>query len=146
MTLADPMLDPLGALLVEIRDDVDVDSLVNGRVRGFEPAPGDAKPAGSFQAFIILSALSVPPEKRTPVTFATYAVRCYGSTAQNAWAVYGALVKAIHMVGPRLKASGLGFYQSIAVSGGEQSKDPDTKQPVVEATISLVATTQAVTH
>ena len=137
-------LDPLGSLLVEIRSDVDVDALVDGRVRGFEPAPGDAKPAGSHQAFIVLVALSVPPDPQLPVTFATYGVRAYGSTPQNAWAVWGATVKAIHERGPRLKANGLGIYKTIAVSGGEQGKDPDTQQPVVEGTIRLIATTQAV--
>jgi len=142
--LNDPQLDSLGSLLVEIRDDVDVDALVNGRVRGFEPAPGDAKAAGSYQAFVVLVALSVPPDPQLPVTFATYGVRAYGSTPQSAWAVWGAVVKAIHETGPRLKANGLGIYKTIAVSGGEQGKDPDTQQPVVEGTIRLIATTQVV--
>ena len=142
--LDDPQLDPLGSLLVEIRDDVDVDALVDGRVRGFEPAPGDAKPAGSYQAFIVLVNLGAPPDPQLPVTFATFAVRCYGSTPQNAWAVWGAVVKSVHETGPRLKASGLGFYKTIVVDGGEQGKDPDTQQPVVTGTVRLIATTQVV--
>lgn len=141
----DPMLDPLGALLIEIRDDIDVDALVDGRVRGGEPAPGDAQAAGKYRAFIVLITLSSPPEMRIPVTFATYGARCYGTTFQNAAAVYGALVKAVHQVGPRLKSSGLGIYRSAVISGGEATKDPDTQQPVVTATISLIATTQVVT-
>lgn len=143
--LDDPQLDPLGALLVEIRDDVDVDVLVAGRVRGFEPAPGDAQPAGKYRAFVVIEATSVRPEFRVPVTFAAYGLRCYGTTPQNAWAVYGACAKALHMVGPRLKASGLGIYQSIVIDGGEQAKDPDTQQPYVLASIRLIATTQVVT-
>lgn len=137
-------LDPLGSLLVEIRSDVDVEALVDGRVRGFEPAPGDAKAAGSYQAFVVLVALSVPPDPQLPVTFATYGVRCYGSTPQNAFAVWGTVVKVVHSIGPRLKANGLGIYRSAVISGGEQGKDPDTQQPVVEGTIRLIATTQAV--
>jgi hypothetical protein len=142
--LDDPQLDPLGSLLVEIRDDVDVDGLVNGRVRGFEPAPGDAQPKGSYKAFVVLVTLSAPPDPQLPVTFATYGIRAYGSTPQNAWAVWGAVVKAIHETGPRLKASGLGIYKTIVVSGGEQGKDIDTQQPVCEGTVRLIATTQAV--
>jgi hypothetical protein len=139
-----PQLDPLGSLLVEIRSDVDVDALVDGRVRGFEPAPGDAKPAGSYQGFIVIVALGVPPDPQLPVTFATYAIRCYGTTPQNAWAVWGAVVAALHETPPRLKSNGLGIYKTIVIDGGEQGKDPDTQQPVVEGTIRLIATTQAV--
>jgi hypothetical protein len=153
----DPMVDPMGSLIVEIRDDFDVDDLVDRRVRGGEPAPqildettgevlaeGDARGPGEYIPFIVLTTLSAPPEPRVPLTFATYGARSYGVTPQNAWAVYGALVKAIHNIGPRLRASGVGIYNTLVISGGEQDKDPDTKQPVVTATIRLVAATQAV--
>lgn len=155
--MIDPMIDPLGSLIVEIRDDDDVDTLVDGRVRGFEPAPnivnpttglvireGDARGPGSYLSFVVLVTLSAPPEPRVPLTFATYGARCYGVTPQGAWAVYGALVKSIHHIGARVKANGLGIYHTLVISGGEQSKDPDTAQPVVLATIQLIATTQAV--
>lgn len=142
--MLDPQLDPLGSLLVEIRDDMDVDELVSGRVRGFEPAPGDAQQVGQFRAFIVLVTLSAPPAFGLPITFATYGVRCYGVTPQGAWAVWGAVVKALHKIGPRIKTSGLGIYQTLVISGGEQEKDPDTKQPVTMGTIRLIATTQAV--
>lgn len=141
---ADPPPDPMGSLLTEIRDDLDVDVLVDGRVRGGEPAPGDARAAGSYQAFIVLSVLTDPPHARIPVRFAIYSLACYGSTYQNATAVYLAVVKAIHHVGPRRKANGLGIYWTTVVSGGEQDKDPDTSQPLVRATISLIGTTQVV--
>lgn len=142
--LDDPQLDPLGSLLREIRDDVDVDALVDGRVRGYEPAPGDAKPAGSYQAFVVLVTLSAPPDPQLPVTFATYAVRCYGATPQGAWALWGAVAKAVHERGPRVKSNGLGIYKTIVIDGGEQGQDPDTRQPVVEGTIRLIATTRTV--
>lgn len=141
---AEPQLDPMGALFAEVRDDPDVDTLVDGRVRGVQPAPGDAQPIGKFKAFVVLTTLDATPQPRVPITFATYGVRAYGSTPQNAWAVWGAVVKALHGAGPRLKASGLGIYRSAVISGGEQSADPDTKQPVVEGTIRLIATTQEV--
>lgn len=155
--MTDPMLDPFGALLVELRDDADVATLVGNRVRAepappvFDPttkrliAPGDAREKGHWIAFVVLVTLDTSPEAQVPLIRATYGVNCYGTTHQNATAVYGAVAKAIHHVGPRLKASGLGIYQTAVISGGAQDKDPDTEQPVVRATISLIATAQAVT-
>jgi hypothetical protein len=142
--LDDPQINPLGSLLVEIRSDVDVDGLVNGRVRGREPAPGDAMASGSYQAFAVLVTLDAPPDPQLPVTFATYAIRAYGSTPQNAWAVWGAIVKAVHQIGPRVKSNGLGIYKTKVVSGGEEDTDPDTKQPLVTGVIRLTATTRVV--
>lgn len=142
--LAQPQLDPMGALITELRGDPDVAALVAARVRGFEPAPGDALGAGSYRAFVVLSALDVPPHPRLPITFADYAVRCYGATPQGAWAVWGAVVKALHQVGPRTKSNGLLIYKTLVRSGGEQELDPDTRQPVVIGTVGVIATTQAV--
>lgn len=142
--LTSPLLDPMGALIVELRTDSHVAALVGTRVRGGEPAPGDALGPGSYQAFVVLSATSRPPHRSLPISFAEYVVRCYGSTHQNADAVWGAVVKAIHDVGPRLKANGLGIYTSAVISGGDQSRDPDTQQPLVEGVIQLIATAQAV--
>jgi len=140
-----PLLDPFGAYIVEVRSDIDVMALVADRVRGNEPAPGDAQPKGSYRAFIVLVTLAADPDPDIPVTFARYGARCYGATFQAAWQVYAALVKATHRVGPRLKDSGLGIYQTLVISGGAEEEDPDTKQPYVNATISLLATAQAVT-
>ena len=140
-----PLLDPFGAYIIEVRADIDVMALVADRVRGNEPAPGDAQPKGSYRAFIVLTTLAAPPDPDLPVTFASYGARIYGATFQHAWQVYGALVKATHRVGPRLKDSGLGIYQTLVTAGGGEEKDPDTKQPYVNATITLLATTQVVT-
>lgn len=139
------MLDPLGKLLTELRDDDGVDALVDGRVRGFEPAAGDAKPKGSYQAFVVISALDSRREPRSPTARWTFGVRCYGSTAQNAMAVYGACSDAINNIGPRLRASdGLGIYISHDIGGGSAERDPDTQQPYVTFTVELHATTVAV--
>lgn len=145
MTLDAPMLDPFGSLIRELLVDVDLVALVANRIRGDDPAPGDAQPLGSYRAFIVLTTLAAPPDPDLPVTFASYGARIYGATFQHAWQVYGALVKATHRVGPRLKDSGLGIYQTLVTAGGGEEKDPDTKQPYVNATITLLATTQAVT-
>ena len=145
MTLDEPLLDPFGSFITELKADVDLISLVSDRIRGNEPGPGDVQPAGSYRAFIVLETLVAVPDPDLPVTFAQYGARCYGTTFQGAWAVYGALVKATHRVGPRLKVSGLGIYQTLITGGGGEEKDPDTKQPYVNATITLIATAQAVT-
>ena len=136
--------DPMGSVILEARNDAGVDALVDGRVRGFEPAAGDALGAGKYRAFIVLSSLDVPVNPRLPITDATYAVRAYGSTPQNAWAVWGALVKLWHGLGPRIGSSQLGIYRSW-MTGGQQDKDPDTQQPLVLGVLRLIATAQAVT-
>lgn len=144
--IEDPLLGVLGPLITTTRQDSAIMAVIgtdeNGlrRVRGFEPAAGDAQPKGKFLPFIVFVILDATPDEDVPVTFASIGVRCYGSTPQNAWAVYGALVRALHRVGPRV-VSGLGIYQTL-VRGGQQTTDPDTKQPVVMATIPLLATAQ----
>ncbi len=139
-----PQKDPMGTLIVEARDDSDVATLTGGRVRGFQPAEGDALGAGKYQAFVVLSALDVPVNPDVPITNAAYAIAAYGATPQNAWAVWAALVKVWHAVGPRIGSSGLGIYRSWIESGGEQDKDPDTAQPVVRGVLRLIATAQAI--
>lgn len=144
------MLPFLGAYITELREAAPIEAVIGldthglRRVRGTRPAPGDALGPTEYQAFIVLSVLSAPPEPDVPVTFATIGARCYGATPENAWAVYAALVEATHRMGPRIRTNGSGFYQTLVVQGGEQDEDPDTKQPLVHATISLTATTQAV--
>lgn len=148
----EPMVDPMGGLLADIRGDSHVDNLVDGRVRGFEPKgvtrnsagnityEGDALGPGAYKAFVVVSALDVPPHPTVPITFATYGVRCYGVTAQGAWTVWAAIVKALHNVGNRTSGS-LRIYKTFVISGGEQDKDPRTQQPVVTGTIELIAST-----
>jgi hypothetical protein len=129
----------MGALVAEARADAHVAALVSTRVRGGEPGPEDAKGPGEYQAFVVISALDAPPHISVPVTFAEYALNAYGATHQNAWAVWAALVKAFHKVGPRVKANGLALYQTFVVTGGTQDADPDTKQPVVRGTLRVIA-------
>lgn len=139
------MLDPLGAILTELRDDGAVDALVQGRVRGGEPAPNDgAKP---FKRFIVLTRLDAVPFRTLNdmvVQDVQLGFRCYGSTYQDAAQLTGAVIDALHLVGPRLKASGLGIYITRITGGGSATKDPDTGQPYETGVISLFATTQVV--
>jgi hypothetical protein len=138
-------LDPMGSLITEARNDAEVAALVDTRVRGYEPGPGDAQGAGKYKAFIVISALNVPVHPSLPVTFAQYGVACYGAEPKDAWAVWGAFAAVFHATTPRVKSNGLGIYRTAVVSGGEQDSDPDTKQPLVRGVISVIATAQAVT-
>ncbi len=144
------MLDVMGRLLTEIRDAPGVAAL-GITVRVGEFAPGDlTKP---FQRIVVLSKLGVLRFRGAPVQEVRVSARCYGQGTtnnpqqafQDAARVYGAVSDAIHDVGPRLAASGLGIFQSADATGGAASKDPDTGQPYESMVIELYATTQVVT-
>jgi hypothetical protein len=136
--------DALPKILIELRDDADVADIVDDRVRGFEPAPGDAQGPGSYKAFVVVVQLDAPRLGRIPVQRPRIAVRCYGRTHQEAAALRWACSNAVHNTGPRVHTNGLGIYQSMDDTGGEQEKDPDTKQPLQQFIVDLFATTMEV--
>jgi len=136
------VIDPLGTLLTEIRDDPAVAALTT-RVRGGEFAPGDA--AVPFRRVVVLVRLGMTRDKRAPVQAVRIAVRCYGSTYQDAAALYGAVSDAIHNVGPRIGATGALIYRSFDDIGTGADKDPDTGQPHEDGVIQLFSATQVVT-
>ncbi len=135
------MIDPLGTLLTEIRDNPAVAGMTT-RVRGGEPAPGDA--ATPFQRFVVLVRLGSQRDKRAPMQEVRIAVRCYGSTHQDAAALYGAVSDAVHNIGPRIGASGVLIHRSYDDIGTGADTDPDTGQPHEDGVISLFAATQIV--
>jgi hypothetical protein len=153
-------LSGIGALVTELRSDTDLATLVGRdlanrvRVRGGEPVgsmrqsggfyAGDARGAGDYQAFVVLVTLDEPVRGRVPIFDGYYGVNAYGSTFENARAVWGALVKAMHFAGGRTKVNGLHIYTSIVETGGTQDIDPVTQQPVVRGTIHIVASANAV--
>lgn len=141
--LSAPLLDPTGALITELRADAALSALVGTRIAAGEPAPGWSQGAGSYQAFVVLVGAPAP-DARVPISRASYTARCYASTHQQATAVWGALVAAVHGAGPRLKGSGLGIYRTWLLPDADQLRDPDTNQPYTEGTIQLIATAQAV--
>jgi len=148
--LTAPMLPTIPAVIAELRAGA-TGALVANRVRGGEPAPrtdtdpGDARGPGEYIAFVVVVGLDTPPHPRLPIQRSIIGVSCYGVTFQNASAIFGAVVQDLHGEGERVKSNGLGVYISHIEGGGEQETDPDTKQPVVRATIRLRATAQAVT-
>lgn len=137
--------DVLPKLLIEIRADPAVAAIVEGRVRGGEPADGDAKGPGAYLPFVVLVQLGAARHPRVPVQFPRIAARCYGRTHQEAAALRWAVSGAVHYGGPRIHANGLGIYQSLDSEGGEQNTDPDTGQPYQTLVIEAPATTQVAT-
>jgi hypothetical protein len=133
------VIDPLGLLLVEIRDGLD-----DVPVRGGEPAQGDAKGPGAYQRFVVLSRLATARERRAPAQEVRIAVRCYGATYQDAAALHGEVSDLVHAKGPRLASSGIGVYASFDDAGQGATKDPDTGQPVEEFVLRVIAPTQKV--
>lgn len=136
--------DVLPKLLVEIRDDDVVAAIVGNRVRGGEPAPGDAKGVGEYKAFLVLVQLDAPRAPRVPLQTVRIAARCYGRDHAEAARLRWAVSNAIHLTGPRVVGSGLGIFTSLDDGGGDQEKDPDTGQPLQVMVIEALATTQVV--
>ena len=134
------MIDPLGKLLTEIRDNPAVAALTT-RVRGGEPTPGDV--AVPFRRFIVLVRLGTTRNRRAAVQEVRIAVRCYGTTPQDAATLYGAVSDAIHNIGPRIRA-GVLIHRSYDDLGMGADVDPDTKQPHEDGVIAVFAATQAV--
>src|SRR5690349_23397389 len=132
------MVDPLGTLIAELKNA----NIAGGRVRGGEPAPGDAKAAGSYQRFVVLVRLGFERRHRAPIAFHRIAVRAYGVTFQDAAALYGEISDQLDNGGPRVSGSGVPIYQSLDVSGGNAERDPDTKQPFEAGVIELIAGTE----
>ena len=130
------MIDPLGALIAELR----TAGIASGRVRGGEPAPGDAKTP--FQRFVVLVRLGGPRLHRAPIQFLRIGVRAYAPTYQDAAALYGEISDAVDNVGGRMSAADLPIYQTLDDTGGAAAKDPDTDQPYESGVIQLIAGTE----
>jgi len=140
------MVDPLGALIAELR----AKPIASGRVRGFEPASasvgyeGDALGPGKYKRFVVLSRLSSSRLPKTPLQFVRVGVRAYGATPQDAAALVGEISDAVSDVGPRVSGGGTAVYRSQDAGGLGASRDPDTGQPYEEGTILLIAGTATV--
>lgn len=138
------MIDPLGYVLTTVRDDTGVVAITT-RVRGGEPAPGDALGPGSWQPFVVLVRLGAQRERSLPMQEVRIAARCYGVTYQQAAALAGAVSDALHALGPRISSAGIGIWNSFDDGGGGADADPDTGQPYEVVIFSVIAATQVVT-
>lgn len=146
--------DVLGKVILELRADAGVAAIAGAnptdarvRVRGFEADPADIHAGNAddpYRAFVVLVNFGGQRDHRVPVQRPRILARCYGRTMAEAAQLGTAVSDAMHFIGPRVQANGLGFYASFAPEGGDQANDPVTNQPYVEHFIDLVATTQAV--
>ena len=137
-------LDPFGKVLIELGQDAVVTAITD-RIRGHVPGPEDAKGPGEYLAFVVVSDLGAIRGRRgLPIQELVFNVRCYADTYSNAKALYLACQDALHDVGPRIHANGLGIYASHDETGGSEGFDPRTHQPYIEGVFQLIATTSAV--
>ncbi len=134
------MVDPTGFLLTTIRDYPAVAALTT-RVRGGEPAPGDALGAGSYQRFVVLAQLGRLREKRVPVQEVRYVARCYGVDFPSAMVLAGAVSDAVHGARPRVSSGRVAIWASFEDGGGDATADPSTGQPMVAVILSVTAST-----
>lgn len=134
------MINPVGALVAELK----VANIASKRVRGGEPAVGDAKPEAQWQRFVVLVVLGYQRLHRTPMAIWRIGVRAYSATFQDATVLYGEISDAIDNAGPRLSDSGVPIYQSLDDTGGSAGTDPATKQPYMDGVIEVFTGTQAI--
>lgn len=149
-------LSPLQAAIDELALDAGVQAIVPldatgvRRIRPVEPAGklgtdlGDARGAGAWIPFVVVSVLDPPWHAGTATSSVTLGLRCYAASFAVAEALYLACAAVFHRKGPRIAASRLGIYSSVVQGGGTHDKDPDTRQPLVHGIVTLNVSTQAI--
>ena len=147
------MIDALGKLLIELRDDSAFGAWHSGRVRGEEAAPatatyaGDARGPGDYIRYVVITTLATPRERRVPIQRPTYAVNVFGTSPKDAMDGYRLGSDVVHRRGVRMAGthpSRLGIWNSYDDSGGTPARDPETGQPFVTFVVHLNATDQSV--
>lgn len=139
------MIDPIGRIVTEIRDDAAVLALTDGRVRGGSPTAknksyeGDAQGAGKYKRFVVVVSLGRSRQKRIGLQEVRAAARCYGLDEQDAAALAGTVSDAVHARGPRISSGGVGIFNSFDDGGEGAEKDPDTAQPYETVVVAVYA-------
>ena len=137
-------LDPFGKVLIELGQDAVVTAITD-RIRGHVPGPEDAKGPGEYLPFVVVSDLGAIRGRRgLPIQSPSVNIRCYADNYSNAKALYLACQDALHDVGPRIHANGLGIYASHDATGGSEGSDPRTHQPYIEGVFDFITTTTVV--
>jgi hypothetical protein len=132
-------LSPLAAAVAELLADTPV-TTITSRIRGVEPAPGDALGAGKYQPFVVVSVLDAAPMGHMGVRDVTLGIRCYAATFALAEALALAVEGVFRDKGPRIATSRLGVYHSQVIAGWTPDKDPDTAQPLFHGIVSYPST------
>ncbi len=128
------LLSPLGAAIAELQDDATVHAITT-RIRPIEPGAGDAKGAGQYVPFVIVSVLDALPMGRVGVRDVTLGLRCYAASYADAEALALACEAVFLNKVAHVASSRLGVYHSQVVGGWTPDRDPDTQQPLFHGTI-----------
>lgn len=131
--------EPMGTILAELR----AANVASKRVRGNEPAPGDALGPESYQRFVVVVDLGGPRFHRIPMQTLRYAIRAYGATPQDASALYRECSDVLDNAGPRYGPTDVAIYQTLDDTGGSFGKDPQTGQPYYDGVFEVWAGAQA---
>lgn len=137
------LLSPLAAAIAELAAEPTV-SGITSRIRPVEPGVGDAKGAGQYVPFVVVSVLDAAPMGHMGIRETTLGIRCYAATFAAAEALWLACEAVFRDRGSRIAASRLGVYHSQVTMGGVFDKDPDTAQPLVHGLVSMPTTIGAV--
>ena len=138
------VLTPLGAAIAELLADGTVNGITAGRVRPVEPGENDAKGAGHYVPFVIVSTLDAPIQATVATSAVALGIRAYAASFAAAEALYLACIAVFHRRGARIAANGVGIYNSLAIGGPTLGKDPDTQQPVASGVVELNVSIQPV--
>lgn len=137
------ILSPLGAAIAELLANTAVTAITT-RIRPIEPGAADAKGAGSYVPFVIVSVLDAAPMGHMGIRDVTLGIRCYAATFALAEALALAVEAVFRDRGPRIATSRLGIYHSQVTAGWTPDKDPDTLQPLFHGIVSYPTTIGAV--
>lgn len=132
------MIDPTGALVVELRDYFDaVGALEGSSRRGLaataigDAVYGDRKGADRVAPYVILRRLGPALRKpRAPFARFRYSATCVGTTEAEASTVWGLVSDWLSARGPRRRSGGVAIYLSTEELGAQASLDPDTSEPI----------------
>ncbi len=130
--------EPMGTILSELR----TANIASKRVRGNEPAQGDA--ITPYQRFVVVIDLGGPRLHRAPLQTVRYSIRCYGATPQDASDLYRDVSDTLDNRGPRYGPTDVALHQSLDDTGGSFGKDPITKQPFYEGVFEILAGAQLI--
>lgn len=145
---ADRLLEPLGAMIVELQAYLEGHGYSAAVVRGGSLQGGDIPgPADSGQAagLVRLTRNGGTIDRRVPIQRLRVVATCYAAKgragAQSAAYLANTVAAWFHDRGPRVGSSRRPLFASSVVSQGTSGTDPDTGWPFEQLVIAVVAGT-----
>lgn len=147
---ADSLLEPTGALIVELTAYLATHGYPQAKVRGGNLLPADLPgPADSGLAtgLVVLARNGGTVDRRVPLQRPRYVATCYAAAGrlgpENAARLANTVVAWFHDRGPRVGSGRRPIFQSSVVSLGASGIDPDRLWPLEQVVISAVVATAA---